>query len=64
MSGNSKRNSVSRSLAARLMDFRMVAITAGTASLANMLVPGLGSSAVGAILGAAFALHVLKSPDV
>jgi hypothetical protein len=46
------------------MDFRMIAITAGTASLANMLVPGLGSLAVGAILGALFALHALKSPDL
>lgn len=47
----------------RLMDVRMIALTAGSASVANMLIPGFGSSAVGAALGAAFALHVLKSWD-
>ncbi|MFK3971020.1 hypothetical protein ACI2KS_09865 [Pseudomonas sp. NPDC087358] len=41
----------------------MIVLTAGSASFANMVSPGLGSSAVGAVLGAAFALHALRSRD-
>jgi len=58
------RDSAPRPLMSRLMDVRMIALTAGSASFANMLFPGLGSSAVGAALGAAFALHALKSRDI
>lgn len=61
---NSARNASPRSLMSRLMDVRMIVLTVGTASFANMLIPGLGSSAVGAALGAAFALHALKSRDI
>jgi hypothetical protein len=46
------------------MDVRMIVLTAGSASFANMISPGLGSSAVGAALGAAFALHALRSRDI
>jgi len=63
MPANCTRDSTSRPLMSRLMDVRMIALTAGSASVANMLIPGFGSSAVGATLGAAFALHVLKSRD-
>jgi len=61
---NTNRDSATRPLMSRLMDVRMIVLTAGSASFANMLVPGLGSSAIGAALGAAFALHALKSRDI
>lgn len=49
-------------LTARLMDVRLIALTAGTSIVANMLFPGLGSSAIGAVLGALFGFQALK-PD-
>jgi len=57
------RNTSPRPLISRLMDVRMIAMTTGSATIANLLVPGMGSAAVGAVLGAACALHILKSRD-
>jgi len=57
------RNASPRPLICRLMDVRMIAMTTGSATIANLLVPGMGSAAVGAALGAGCALHILKSRD-
>jgi hypothetical protein len=49
-------------LMSRLMDIRLISLTAGAATVANMLAPGLGSAAIGAVLGALYGIWTLK-PD-
>jgi hypothetical protein len=64
MSRRKSRNTTPRPVIDRLMDVRMISVTCGCAIIANMLIPSMGSTAVGAVLGAAYAFHVLKSRDL
>ncbi|MEB0039259.1 MULTISPECIES: hypothetical protein [unclassified Pseudomonas] len=50
-----------RSPIARAMDVTMIATTIGSAAIANMIFPSLGSAVIGAILGAIFGYRATKS---
>jgi len=45
----------------RVMDVTIISTTVGSASFANMIFPGLGSTLVGAVLGAIFGFRATKS---
>lgn len=64
MSRRESRNTTPRPVIDRLMDVRMISVTCGCAIIANMIIPSMGSTAVGAVIGAAYAFHVLKSRDL
>ena len=50
-----------RSSLTRVMDVTMISTTVGSAALANMIFPGLGSTLVGAVLGAVFGFRATRS---
>lgn len=50
-----------RSSITRVMDVTMISTTVGSAAFANMIFPGLGSTIVGAVLGAVFGFRATKS---
>ena len=45
----------------RVMDVTMISTTVGSAAFANMIFPGLGSTLVGAVLGAIFGFRATRS---
>lgn len=47
--------------ATRVMDVTIISTTVGSAAFANMIFPGLGSTIVGAVVGAIFGFRATKS---
>jgi NhaP-type Na+/H+ or K+/H+ antiporter len=45
----------------RAMDVTMIATTVGSAAIANMIFPSLGSAIIGAVLGAIIGFRATKS---
>ena len=59
----SKGKREERDLMSRAMDVTVIATTIGGASVANMLIPGLGSAVIGAVLGAVFGFRATRFVD-
>jgi len=59
----SKAKRVERDLMSRAMDVTVIATTIGGASVANMVIPGLGSAVIGAVLGAIFGFRATRFAD-
>lgn len=64
MSVKKINQSATRSPMARIMDVTMIGTTIGGASLANLILPTLGSVIVGAILGAIFGFRATSRPEL